>query len=170
MRFYILILSAFLIFVSFESATTSRSIETMMKPNWNITSKNAINKGCWSKQGKCFGRCRITNKRCVKMLNYDEEVCGCSFCVFNATLNKCTGQCGSNLVTERCVSKVETPTQDSDCECASCRASMIEDDDSDLVPTCDKSTCLSPTNSCKAFKVRTNLQPESQLECMCLNP
>ena len=112
------------------------------------------------------------------MMNFNQTVCGCSYCLFNKTSRQCTGQC-NNTFLQTCVSKTATPTSNSDCICASCKATWVEitttayyygeNDASGQVASCDDSTCY-PGNSCSYFYASIGRRPISDpLYCKCNN-
>jgi hypothetical protein len=152
--------------------SSSYSFQKIMKPNWDVVSKNEYNNGCnYNSDGVCAGTCLNSTTDCVEMMNYDTKVCGCTFCKLDVNTNKCEGQC-SNLLLGNCVNRVANPTSDSDCECASCKAEFVDvkNGDTDNVdevitlPSCDASTCFG--NPCIATFVATNGLNRT-LECIC---
>ena len=162
-------------------------IQNLAKVNWDLQSKNYINKDCrFDLDGKCTGFCPLTLKKCEELVNYDVKVCGCCFCKYNTTSKRCSGQC-SKMITNNCISRVPNPTRDSDCVCASCTSQFIEVNNNDyydlqyydgpiveptvqLLPSCDSKTCYG--HQCKSVFVSStihNSTSEKNLECLCLN-
>jgi hypothetical protein len=169
-QFILLCISATILTVSASSRTQSVS-----KVNWDIVGKYPINKKCeYNARGNCIGACPLTGGACVELLNYDTKVCGCQYCKFNATSNSCQGQC-SNLVISKCVSIVDSPSNDRDCVCSSCSSSTGPVDnindygvpETTIEDSCNDQTCNN--NECLPVYVRTELVPRSPLECICLN-
>jgi hypothetical protein len=173
--FLSVIATLFLQTLLFKTATSSSSIRTLAKINWDISGQNILNKGCkYDVNGKCTGFCPLTLKRCEELVNFDSNVCGCGYCSFNTTTKKCNGQCG-NLILDSCVSKVEIPTKDSDCLCASCKSGWETvggdpaNPDYQVTPSCDQTTCFG--NSCEPVFVSFNgrTRANETLYCSCSN-
>jgi hypothetical protein len=149
-------------------ALSSYNVRSVSKVNWEIVGKNDINKGCkYDTTGKCTGYCPFTMRQCEELINFDEKVCGCQSCRFNATTKSCNGQCG-NLLFDTCVSKTAIPTRDQDCLCPSCRSKWVIID-SEVLPSCDSSTCNG--NSCEPVFVTVDgrTRVNDVLHCNCLN-
>jgi hypothetical protein len=160
----------------FKTTSSSLTVRTIAKVNWDIVGQNFINKGCkYDTNGKCSGYCPLTMKKCEELKNFDSKVCGCGFCTFNTTSKKCNGQCG-NIVLDSCVSRVAIPTKDADCLCTSCTSEFqninigdAEYPDYEDVPSCDRSTCSG--NSCEPVYVSLNgrSRVNETLYCNCRN-
>lgn len=109
------------------------------------------------------------------MLNFDEVVCGCSYCFFDKTTSKCSGQC-PNTFLQTCVSKIPIPSTDSDCACAQCSAQWVTEEIEDTYydngrqfPSCEAGTCLGD-NSCTPMYVSRNRRlVNDTLFCQCNN-
>ena len=158
-------------------------IQTYSVSNWNQTSaKNAINENCRFISNKCTGTCSITNKPCQVLYNFDEPVCGCSYCLYNTSTKQCNGVC-SNTLLQTCVSKKANPKKSSDCICTSCSAywktiqttTIVYNYPSDYyigeqIPSCDAVTCYTG-NSCSFFFVSKNRRSaiNNTLYCACNN-
>jgi hypothetical protein len=174
--FLCLIAVLFIQTLLFKTTSSSLTVRTIAKVNWDIVGQNWINKGCkYDAYGKCGGYCSLTMKRCEELVNFDSKVCGCGYCSFNTTTKKCGGQCGI-LVIDTCVSKVAIPAKDSDCLCSSCKGEIqnvnIGDQyypDYEDVPSCDQSTCSG--NACEPVYVSLNgrTRVNDTLYCNCRN-
>jgi hypothetical protein len=155
-------------------------IQTNSIPDWNTQyAQNGLNNNCRMTNGKCLGLCTKTNKKCEKIMNFNQTVCGCVNCGYDKYLKQCTGQC-SNTFLQTCVSKVANPTTTNDCVCASCNATWQiktttggylygETNGTGQVATCDDSTCY-PGNSCSFFYASIGGSKISdKLYCKCNN-
>lgn len=160
--------------------SASSNINILSVPNWKLLySHNSFNKFCtFNKYRKCVGTCPLTMKPCSVLKNFNQDVCGCNFCMYDKAERKCYGQC-SNVFLETCVSKVPLPASDDDCTCASCSASLKTTnpyvnnqsiyDNGQQVPTCDASTCYAG-NSCSFFYMSLNHRKINEtLYCQCNN-
>jgi hypothetical protein len=175
MKLFLLITVTIFIYHSLISTAESTSfvIQSMSRVNWNVLSQNYINKDCkYDSRGKCSGFCPLTLKFCTELLNYDQKVCGCAYCLFNRTTKTCNGQCG-NLVLSNCINRVKNPSKNSDCVCSSCETKMVDvniGDDYNVeiikLPSCDSSMCHS--RPCIPFFISPN-KTTRNLECMCKN-
>ena len=146
------------------SVISDSMIRRMSKLNWQIVSKNEMNSQCiQSPNGTCSGKCPFSGKRCTMLWNYDTKVCGCKLCFFNGTTNRCYGQC-NNLVLGTCLSTVDIPKSDSDCDCKYCKASLFITKDGTEMPKCKASRC-GPHN-CSPIKINGN-KSTLNLECIC---
>jgi hypothetical protein len=174
------ILVVLLLIIEKNSIEGNSQVQTFSVPDWNTQyAQNGINNNCRMFKDKCLGMCTKTNKKCEKMMNFNETVCGCVNCFYNRTLKLCTGQC-QNTFLQTCVSKVANPTSTNDCACASCKATWqiitttggyyyAENDGTGQVATCDDSTCY-PGNSCSFFYASMGRRPISDtLYCKCNN-
>ena len=110
---------------------------------------------------------------CQILTYFKNPVCGGLSCYFDASTGQCGGQCG-NTVLEQCVSKVESPNDDSDCVCeiskANSNATYFDQQSKVLIinmPSCDASTCYG--NSCSFFYVSVDRQSDNVLYAYCNN-
>jgi hypothetical protein len=172
--------------INFSHIHANGIINTLSIPDWNrIYARNGLNDFCrFNSQNKCVGLCPVTMKQCEILTNFNQQVCGCNFCMFSPITKQCFGQC-SNIVLEKCVSKVPIPTSSNDCTCASCKASLkiIETTQAynydngefnyhyigEHIPSCDESTCYLG-NSCSFYYLSLNRRKiNDTLYCSCNN-
>lgn len=148
------------------SVKSDSMIRKMSKMNWQVVSKNQINSNCTlNGNGTCSGYCPFSSQRCVILWNYDTMVCGCRYCSFNKTTNRCYGQC-NNLVLGTCLSIVDNPKSDSDCDCRYCKASVLIDNYGQIMPRCNAARC--GPHTCSPVMLNTNAT-STNLECVCNN-
>ena len=127
---------------------------SQMQLNWNIISKNNINKNCsFNKYGRCVGLCgNNLRSRCVKLFNNNQRVCGCRFCALDKRTKKCYGQC-KNLLLGSCQSRISIPESDMDCQCTYCSTNLVVVKREQILK-CNPSTCYS--KQCKIIMKGTN--------------
>jgi hypothetical protein len=71
----------------------------------------------------CAGSCNVKNSVCEMIIDTDMLYCGCSFCNYDSSIDKCVGMC-SNRQLGKCIGRVSQPKSDSDCACATCYTSF----------------------------------------------
>jgi hypothetical protein len=152
------------------------AIQTMGLINWNQYFANLpINSAC---QGSSIEDCNnifnaFTMNFCQVLTYFKTPVCGGLSCYFDTNTGQCGGQC-SNTVLEKCVSKVDNPSEDSHCACASSvaisNATSFDTETNTLtvaIPSCDASTCF--VNSCSFRYISVNRQSDGVLYGYCNN-
>lgn len=89
----------------------------------NQTKSNTV--GSCDHWATCEGSCKIENTKgkCGTFFSDSEYAdCSCLFCRFDNSTSTCNGLCESQyLSVNKCVSRVQSPKQDSDCTCTTCK-------------------------------------------------
>ena len=152
------------------------AIQTMGLINWDqYYASLPINSAC---RGSTIDYCNnvfnaYTMNFCQVLTYFKKQVCGGLSCYFDASAGQCRGQC-SNTFLQKCVSKVDNPSEDSDCVCASSVATSnstsFDPETNTLtigIPSCDASTCFG--NSCSFCYISVDRQSDGQLYGFCNN-